>query len=89
MPRPTRNRRLRIAVASRFAFRASSDGDTCHVVMTDNRSAPRASGKRLFVTVTVTVTVTVAGPRLHDDDADRAVEVMIGRAGFPGRTAER
>ncbi|MBD8551984.1 hypothetical protein [Sphingomonas sp. CFBP 8764] len=85
MPRPTRNRRLRIAVASRFAFRASSDGDTCHVVMTDNRSAPRASGKRLFVTVTV----TVAGPRLDDDDADRAVEVMIGRAGFPGRTAER
>ncbi|QBM78122.1 hypothetical protein E2E30_19750 (plasmid) [Sphingomonas sp. AAP5] len=82
MPRPTRNRRLRIAVASRFAFRASSDGDTCHVVMTDNRSAPRASGKRVFVTV------TVAGPRLHDD-ADRAVEVMIGRAGFPGRTAER
>lgn len=83
MPRPTRNRRLRIAVASRFAFRASSDGDTCHVVMTDNRSARRASGKRVFVTV------TVAGPRLHDDDADRAVEVMIGRAGFPGRTAER
>ncbi|RZL17617.1 MAG: hypothetical protein EOP64_13565 [Sphingomonas sp.] len=87
MPRPTRNRRLRIAVASRFAFRASSDGDTCHVVMTDNRSAPRASGKRLFVTVTVTV--AGSGPRLHDDDADRAVEVMIGRAGFPGRTAER
>jgi hypothetical protein len=85
MPRPTRNRRLRIAVASRFAFRASSDGDTCHVVMTDNRSAPRASGKRLFVTVTV----AGSGPRLHDDDADRAVEVMIGRAGFPGRTAER
>ncbi|WP_230781739.1 hypothetical protein [Sphingomonas sp. Leaf37] len=55
--------------------------------MTDNRSAPRASGKRLFVTVTVTV--AGSGPRLHDDDADRAVEVMIGRAGFPGRTAER
>ncbi|WP_242187624.1 hypothetical protein [Sphingomonas sp. CARO-RG-8B-R24-01] len=53
--------------------------------MTDNRSAPRASGKRLFVTVTV----AGSGPRLHDDDADRAVEVMIGRAGFPGRTAER
>jgi hypothetical protein len=85
MPRPTRNRRLRIAVASRFAFRASSDGDTCHVVMTDNRSAPRASGKRL----SVTVTVAGSGPRLHDDDADRAVEVMIGRAGFPGRTSER
>jgi len=68
---------------SRFAFRASADGDTYHGVMTDNLSALLASGKRLFVTV------AGSGPRLHDDDADRAVEVMIGRAGFPGRTAER
>jgi hypothetical protein len=31
--------------------------------MTDNRSAPRASGKRLFVTVTVTVAVDRRGKR--------------------------
>jgi len=34
-----------------LALRSSADGDTDHVVMTDNLSAPRASGKRLFVTV--------------------------------------
>ena len=42
MPRPTRYRRLRIAGAS-------SDGDTYLVVVTDNLSTPRASGKRVFV----------------------------------------
>ncbi|WP_380784505.1 hypothetical protein [Sphingomonas sp. R86520] len=51
--------------------------------MTDNLSALLASGKRLFVTV------AGSGPRLNGEDADRAVEDMIGRAGFPGRTAER
>ena len=68
---------------AKLALRASVDGDTYHVVMTGNRSTPRASGNRLFVSV------ACSGPRLHDDYADRAVEIMIGRAGFPRRTAER
>lgn len=35
----------------KLALRASADGDTYHVVMTDNHSAPRARGTRLFETV--------------------------------------
>lgn len=83
MPRPTRYRRLRIPGASRFALRASSDGDTYLVVVTDNLSTPSAAA------ISFSSSPPAPAPRLHDDDADRAVEVMIGRAGFPGRTADR